>query len=386
MTSERNQKYKGIAFKLAVLIIFIAGVVFAVLFAFRGDTEATFKWDQLKPGKILDALKEEHNVIAESSFQFENLSIVGSGTYMDHLLLMTDSDIRLMNSKGEELWYYTHEIRKPVLHISGRWVLVYEQTGKNYLVIRDGKLLRKDKLEAEIAFGAITDNALMFITTNDAGYRRAIHTVSTDNNIKIGTLYIDDYYPFYAKSTHEGENEYFILYGLGMNTNQVTTIIRQYRSTLESNPVTSIELEGLYPIMLDAGQRHLFIGENAAQCYDHGLELLWSHHFETELYAAGLFENGRTVFAVENSLLFFDEYGRETKRIEIENRVDSIEIYQNKAAVISGTEATFYDASGNLTDVFIQAGLTLKVHFVDTKRFFLLSEHEAVLHTFSKRQ
>ena len=72
MTSERNQKSKGIAFKLAVLITFIAGVVFAVLFAFLGDTEATFKWSSLTR-KILDALKEEHNV-AESSFLFENLA------------------------------------------------------------------------------------------------------------------------------------------------------------------------------------------------------------------------------------------------------------------------------------------------------------------------
>lgn len=356
------------------------GIALAVLFAFQGNTAEAFNWEQLDPGKLIEALKEEHIGIVENSFPLGEDQILGSGVYMGNLLLLTKGDLRLMNSRGEELWYHTHELRQPVLQINGKMALVYEQNGKSLMVLRDGKVLLRNTLEAEISFGEITPTSLFLIAANDTGYKRTIYAVSPENGVQMGALFIDDYYPFFSKSISKEENKFFILSGLGMNSNHISTIIRLYRASLDTSPVTSIELEGLYPVMFDAGQKLLFTGESEAFCYDHQLEMSWSKQFESDLLAAGLFDNGKSVFAMENSLVFLNEKGVEAKRLPTDTRADSIVICQNTAAVISGNETVFYDSAGNTLGKTSLPGLSLKVHFVDEKKAFIVSEHEAILH------
>jgi hypothetical protein len=240
------------------------------------------------------------------------------------------------------------------------------------MVIRDGKVLLRDTLEEEISFGEITDEHILFICANDTGYKRTIYTVSPENGVQIGALYIDDYYPYGAGMTNEKENEFFVLYGLGMNSNRISTIIRLYGSNLETSPVASIELEGLYPVLLQSGQKILFAGENKAFCYDQALDSQWSKEFETELQAAGLFENGGAVFALADRLIFCDSEGKEIRNIPVNGGINGIEVYKNTAAVISGTKAVFYTSTGNSPDSASLAGMNLKVNFVDEKKVFLI--------------
>lgn len=372
--------------KILLLLVICGGIALAVLFAFQGNTAETFNWEQLDPRMLLEALKEEHSGIVENSFELGEKQILDSGVYMGNLLLLTESDLRLMNSRGEELWYQTHELRQPVLQINGKMALVYERKGKSLIVLRDGKELLRSTLEAEISFGEITPTNLFLIAVNDTGYKRTIYSLSPENGVQIGALYIDDYYPYFSKNITKGDNRFFILSGLGMNSNHISTIIRLYRANLDTSPITSIELEGLYPVMLGAGDKFLFVGEYEAFCYDQQLELNWSKQFESDLLAAGLFSNGKSVFAMESSLVFLNEKGVEAKRLPVETGTDAIVVCQNTAAVISGNETVFYDSAGNSLGRASLPGLTLNVHFVDEKKAFVVSEHEAILHETSSRR
>jgi hypothetical protein len=386
MTRENKVKPGSIILKIVLLLLIAGGIVLAVLFAFQGNTAEAFNWERLDPGKLIEALKEEQIGIVENSFEFGENQVISSGIYLDNLLLLTDSDIRLMNSRGEELWYHTHELRQPVLQINGKMVLLYEQNGKSYMILRDGKVILRDTLEEQISFGEITASNLFLIASNDTGYKRTIYAVSPENGVQLGALYIDDYYPYFTKTIGEEENKSFILSGLGMNSNHISTIIRLYKASFDTSPVTSIELEGLYPVMYHAGENILFAGEYGAFCYDQALEQNWSKTFDSELLAAGLFENGSTVFALKNSLLFYDGKGREIKSLPIETSTDGIVVYQNTAAVISGNEAVYYDAAGNSFGGSALPGMSLQVHFVDGKKAFIVSEHEAILHEVSSRK
>ncbi len=380
MTSANKRSPGKIIIKIVLLLLIAGGVVLAVLFAFQGNTAEAFDWKKLDPSKLLEALKEEHIGNVENSFSVGENPFLRSGIYMDNLLLITESDLRLMNSRGEEIWYYTHELRRPVLQINGKMALLYEQNGKSYMVLRDGKVLLRDTLEEVISFGEITPTNLFLIAANDTGYKRTIFAVSPENGVQMGALYINDYYPYFAKTITVQGNKFFILSGLGMNSNHISTIIRLYRTSLETSPVTSIELEGLYPVMFQAGKKLLFTGEMSAFCYDQSMELEWSSQFDSELLAAGLFENGSSVFAVENNLIFMNEKGKETKKVSVDVRTDAIEVCQNTAAVISGNEVVFFDAAGNSSGRTSLPGLSLVVHFVDEKKAFIVSEHEAILH------
>ncbi|NLO39500.1 MAG: hypothetical protein GX115_08535, partial [Ruminiclostridium sp.] len=363
-----------------LLLIIAGGIILAVLFAFRGNTAEAFNWEQLDPRKLLEALKEEHMGTVENSFALGDKQLIQSKLYMDNLLLLTESDIRLMNSRGEELWYHPHELRQPVVQVNGKMALVYEQDGKSFIVLKEGKLLIGSNLEEEISFGEVTSSNLLFITANQTGYKRTIHAISPENGFQLGALYINDYYPYYAKTMEQGENKQIILYGLGMNSSHISTIIRLYGASLNQSPITGIELEGLYPVMYHAGQKVLFTGELEAFCYDQTLDLSWSKQFDSELLAAGLFDNGGSVFALENSLLFFNEKGKEVKQLPDSEGTDAIEVYRNTAAVISSNEAVFFDSAGNRLGSYVLPGLSLKVHFVNEKKAFIVSEHEAILH------
>lgn len=380
MTSENKRKPGSIVIKILLLFVITGGIALAVLFAFQGNTAEAFNWEQLDPSKLLEALKEEHIGIVEDSFALGEKQVLGSGIYLGNLLLLTESDLRLMNSRGEELWYHTHELRQPVLQINGKMALIYEQNGKSYMVLRDGKVLLRDTLEAEISFGEITPSSLFLIEANDTGYKRTLHAVSPENGVQIGALYIDDYYPFFMKTITKDENKFFILSGLGVNSNHISTIIRLYRVSLDTSPVTGIELEGLYPVMFQAGQKLLFTGEYGAFCYDQELELSWSRQFDSELFAAGIFDNGSAIFALEDRLIFLNEKGGEAKKLPVDVKADAIEVYKNTAAVISGNEAVFYGADGKTQGKTSLPGLSLKVHFLDEKKAFIVSEHEAILH------
>lgn len=386
MTSENKPKPGRVILRIAILLVIIAGIFLVVLFAFEGDKITSFKWDQLDPIKLIESLKQEHSEVTAGSFKFTDLNVSGTGVYMGNLLLLTESDVRLINSKGEELWYYTHEIRQPDFVINGNMALIYERNGKSYMVIRNGKVQLRGKLDEEIAYGEMSENQLLFITVSETGYKRTIYSVSPENGVRIGALYIDDYYPYCAKTTDEKENEYFILYGLGMNSNSLSTIIRLYGNTLSPSPDTNIELKGLYPVMYQSGGKRLFSGDKGAFCYNRVFDLIWSKEFDTDLLAAGLFENGGTVLGFEGKLIFCDNQGNEFKTISMDKKISNIEVFNNTAAVVTGTEAVFYDSSGNQIGDFSMPGMSLKVHFVDGNKAFLVSEHEAVFHTISGKQ
>lgn len=385
MTSEKQIKPGNIILRIILLLLITAGILVAVLTAFEGDFTKAPDWERLNPKRLIEALQEEHGSIVERAFAIDDFEIAGSGIYLDNLMVLSNSDIRLLNAKGEELWYHTHEIRQPVLQIHGRIALVYEQNGKSYMVLRDGKILLKDKLEEQISYGNITDTRLLFITANEVGYKRTLFAVSPDSGVQLGALYIDDYYPFYLHDMPKEGGENIILSGLGMNSNHVSTIIRLYPGSLESIPRASLELSGIYPVMYRQGHRLLFAGENEAICYNDDLELTWSVSFDQELLAAGLFENGGVVAARKDGLDFYDAKGKVVRQLSGAT-ADSIEICQNTAAVITGNEVVFYDANGNQIGKASLPGLTLKVHFLNEKKAFLVSEHEAILHEIGKNK
>lgn len=386
MTKDKNGTPGRIVLKMIVLIIIISGIVLAVLFAFQGEPVAeSFKWQQIDLMKLFDGLKEEHSGITNSTFELGNANIVMTDVYMGNLVVLTDSDIRLLNSKGEELWYFTHEIRQPVMHANGHWILVYEQTGKSFMAMRDGKVLLRDTLEETIAFGEISEKNILFISANDTGYKRTVYSISAENGIQQAALYIDDYYPFFAKTVEKEGNQSFILYGLGMNSNRISTIIRLYSNNFESSPITSMELDGLYPLLLDNECRKLFTGEKSAVCYNQSLDLLWSKGFDERILAAELFDDNTTVFALENSLIFYSDAGKEILNIPLDSSVDRIQVYKNIAAVITGNQVIFYNSSGKMVDEANLTGMTLQVHFVDEKKAFLVSEQEAVMYGIARK-
>lgn len=385
MTRE-NRNRNHIVLKIIMLIILVAFICLAVLFAFRGEALENFNWEQLDPSGLFSEFFERDSNGKDRTIKLDTLNIKASGVYMENLLVLSDSDIRLLNAKGEELWFFTYDIIRPVLQINGQWILIYDEFGKSFIVINNGKIIIEDKMDENITFGDITDNYIIFICWNDTGYKRIVNLISPKDGVNLGKLFIDDYYPYYSARPQKNEEKYFILPGLGMNSSRISTIIRKYSSDLKSGPVASIQLDGLYPVLLDNGKQNIFVSEYSAYCYNNNMDALWQKSFNESVSAAGMFENGNSIFAFhakEDFLYFFDAKGMEIKRISLNERVESIVTFNNTAAVIMGAEASFFDDSGKLTDNVSISGLSMKLHFIDEKKVFLLSEHEAVLHVIS---
>ncbi len=387
MTKKMNAG--RVILRLFLLCILIAVIILSILYAIKDESLETFKWEQLNPVKLVRGFLNDNNEDFDKVILTGNFHLYSTEVFSGNLLVLSDGDVSLVNTKGEEVWYIAHEIRKPVLRVNGQLILIYEQSGKSFMLIKNGKILLKDILEEDIAFGEITERYILFISRSLNGYKRTVNMISPDNGIKLGALYIDDYYPYYASSYDSEESGSFILYGLGMNSVRLSTIIRKYNNNLNPSPVSSIELDGLYPVLCENNELKLFVGEYGAYCYNRELDTVWSVNFESVITAAGMFENGSAVLALkgkESQVSFFDCGGKEQKNIKIENSADSIKVFKNTAAVVMGSEASFYNSAGNLIDRVKIPGLSVKVHFIDEKNVYLLSEHEAVLHRISLKR
>lgn len=122
--------------------------------------------------------------------------------------------------------------------------------------------------------------------------------------------------------------------------------------------------------------------------YDSNLNLTWSDEYTDRITAVGMFEDDNAVVALSGDttkIVFYNSAGREIKSIETENSIQSIEIYENTAAVIYGSKVLFYDSSGRLIDNASLPGINLNVHFLNNERVFLVSEHEAILYNISRK-
>lgn len=383
MIKEKIIKPSRLVIRILFLISLIAVIFSAVLISMNENT-LDFDWDMLNLRNLVQQINFESSLHKPEAFSLGELDISHTTVYEGNLLVLTNYDIRLMNPNGDEIWYFTHEVRHPVLDINGEWILVYEKNGKSFMVIKDGKVVCKDMLEEEISFGEVTDKYVLFITISNNGYKRTISFISPETGINLGALYIDDYFPYYVKTLSNSNN--FLLYGLGMNSTNISTIIRVYESTRKITPIANVEIVGLYPVMYNNNSHYFFVGENKAFCYDNDLDLIWSHEYTDKIAAAGLFENSGAIVALnaeQKIIKFYNPTGEEIKSVEIENSIQNIEVYKNTAAVIYGSKVLFYDSSGKLLDDASMPGISLNVHFVNEAQAFLVSEHEAILYKIS---
>lgn len=384
MTKEKTIKPNRIGLKILILISLIA-VIFCAVMISVSDNLIDFNWDAINPRILVEKLKFEKSQSKVGAFYLGELDVSQTAEYEGNLIVLTNYDIRLLNASGEEIWYYTHEVRHPVINVNGKWILIYEKNGKTFMVLKDGKVILEDKLDEEIAFGEITDKYILFIAISNNGYKRTISFIAPDTGINLGALYIDDYFPYYSEIFDN--DKYFLLYGLGMNSTDISTIIRIYDSTRKTSPVANVEVEGLYPAVYSNNGNYIFAGEDRIFCYDNNLDLIWSDVFQDKIAAAGIFENNGAIVAFNGEskiIYFYNSAGEQIKAVETENSIQDIVVYKNTAAVICGSKVLFYDSSGKFIDNASLPGISLKVHFLNKDQAYLVSEHEVVLYNIAQ--
>ncbi|HAA24619.1 MAG TPA: hypothetical protein DCE11_00680 [Ruminiclostridium sp.] len=389
MIVKNKTNTSRLLFKLFILIVLITVVVFSAMYAFDGSFPGEISWEIFNPAGIIEKVRNNRDNGQSGVIFSGDIKPKLAEMYMGNLLILSESDIKLFNSKGEEMWYIPHEMHNPVVNVHDKLILLYEQTGKAFVVISNGRTLLKDKLDEEIAFGYITDHYILFISRSNIGYKRTVHMIEPESGINLGALYIDDYYPYYA-IPQSGEKNTFLLYGLGLDSIYPSTVIREYGTDINPSPVTGIELNDITPLFRSNGSMKLFIGERSAYCYDDDFTLIWSRDFDKNIVSAGMFDNGASVFVLEDYhndiAVFVDKQGKDVKDIKLNGQVHDIETYGNSAAVVMGSEIIFYGHSGKQNDNVTIPGMKIKVKFIDEKRAYLVSEHEIILHNISKNK
>ncbi len=378
MTKEQKVNNNRMGLKVIILFGLIAVVFLSVLISMNKDF--AISWDTFNLQNLIEQLNNNETVESSDVFSLAGFNVTDTAQYQGKLLVLTNSDIRLLNANGEEAWYYAHEMRQPVLTLNDKWILVYEKSGKSYMVIENGRVILRDKVDEEIAFGKATDKYLLFISVSTKGYKRTIYFIDQETGIELGALYIDDFFPYYASTFND--EKYFILYGLGTNSTSISTIIRVYDSTLLTNPIANTEIEGLSPVIYNNNKTYMSAGKDTVLCYDTNLDMLYSHQFQSSIVAAGLFQDNGFIAAVdgeENAIYFHNLKGEEIAKDFIDNSIQSIIVYNNIAAIVCGSEVLFYNSAGKLISNTSLPGININVHFVNDERAFLVTENEATL-------
>jgi len=388
MIVKKKTSISRLLLRLFILVALIAVIALSAVYAFQGAFPGEIDWGRFKPAEVIENIRNNYGKERSSVILSGDVNPKLAETYMGNLLILSENDIKLINSKGEELWYIPHEMYNPVVNVHDKLILLYEQTGRSFIVISSGKTVLKDTLEEEIAFGYITDDYVLFISRSNIGYKRTVHMIEPNSGINLGALYIDDYYPYYAVPQGSEKNT-FLLYGLGLDSIHPSTVIREYGTDLNPSPITGVELDDITPLFCSNGNMKLFVGENSAYCYDNDFTLIWSRDFEQTIISAGMFNNGASVFALEgqnDTVIFIDRQGKDVTNIMLNNKVQDIEIYGDSAAVVMSSEALFYGHTGKQNDHVAIPGMKAKVKFIDEKRAYLISEHEIILHQILKKK
>jgi len=386
MIVRKKTRAGSLLLKLFMLIVLIAVVVLSAMYAFDGSFPGEIDWERFKPSAFIEKIRNNYGNEKSSVILSGDISPKLAETYLGNLLILSESDIKLINPKGEEVWYIPHEMYNPVVNVNDKMILLYEQTGKAFMVVSSGKTLLKDTLDEEIAFGYITDDYILFISRSSIGYKRTVQMIEPDSGINLGALHIDDYYPYYAVP-QSSEKKTFLLYGLGLDSIHPSTVIREYGTDLSPNPITGVELDDLAPLFCSNGSMKLFVGDKSAYCYDDDFTLIWSRDFSQNIVSAGMFDNGAAIFALEDqkdTIVFIDRQGKDVKDIKLNGQVHDIEICGNSAAVIMGSDVLFFGNTGRQNDHVTMPGMKIMVKFIDEKKAYLVSEHEIILHQISK--
>ena len=339
LKGNKTQKRKKSLIGLALVILLILAVVF-VNISYPATLSSSY-----------------NNIVALLGNGSYPIAVKGSQTlnfipYKNYYYALTDTNVCVYSNSGKEMFSAFHGFTKPVLATSSGNAIVYDQGGKQLMVISPTKLKGTVNTENEIIAAAISDSGKFAVATYSDKYSAAVIVYNSRNRVIYEWYSAEDYINNITISRNGKKIAVTTLNSKSGIFNSKLNIINFKSAT----PECSKTYENCLIYGLDCGNDSTFsvIKENSIEC------LKWFNHNSPEIkndYSITHFKDcGSKKIAVftrendsaDNHIIIFSSRGKVKADIKYKGTVSDVALKGHSVYCINDTNVTAVDFDSNI--------------------------------------
>ncbi len=315
-------------FKVAQRILwvfFVFFMAFSLVFNFREITYDNFFYLIQDFGNAVDAQSTNYETLSYASDSRQKFSLYRGG-----LVTVSPSGISIFTATGRKTLQTDSGFSSPYAVCSGKYVLVYDTSGKTFSVYNSFARIYTETLDYPVTNACFAENGSFAVVTREADSKSVVYLYS--KNFKKLAKYRLDSYMFDIAIDSDRKLMTFLYYDIGNGIGNTHLSVRDL-STLEE--VDRLDIPGEFPLQCSFLEKGAFsvITDSSVRIYDSDFE-------ETEgvQYAGGTLsgfyasEEGIAVSVLsssKNMIIAFDKYGKMLYNDNVGFRVADIGIYDN---------------------------------------------------------
>lgn len=373
------------------LLWFILGAVALVLVAVL----AVFGYKYFSAKMQSSDIVYEAHVINTTTANTDEGDVVYA-PYKDGIVMASRNEVCFYNTKGETIWALDVGVLNPFLKINGNYILLAGKNTKDYLLIKNGKILLQANSAYNILNAGVASNGAFFLVEDEPYYKGLLTVYDSKNQDKFvwhsGTSYIIDA-AFNNRASQIAISTLSATPNLDGSADKEAT----YSSSLllfklhESEPYKTYDFDQqIAASVFFASGRYMLITDNSVCAYSStDGEEIWNYSYAPHILQRVNFNANKLAILTmtddgAQALHILKPDGKLLGRIDALKNAGDISLCGNIVAVGSGSSLSVYNTNG-----VRRYGVTLPKTYNDICLFgngqYLLGANNIVLDVLSTK-
>lgn len=269
-----------------------------------------------------------------------------------NLIFASDTSLTELNSTALELMNRQHSFSNPVLSVRGTRVLLYNLGGKGCEIDTVGRTIAKFSAPGNILGGAVSTDGSYALITEAEGYCGLLTAYTSGGQVR-SRYWFSDYYPSSVALSPDGMRAAVT----GVSTRNGELVSAVYLIDLNDatpvSPFAEFSDNMLFAVNWDANTSVVTaVGDRAAVTVHPDKRTKSEYSYDGKQLTACCFDSGRTVLGLASfegsdasRLVVLDATGNPVCNISLEKTVESVSLYGQSVAALSGGKIFFYHPS-----------------------------------------
>lgn len=320
---------------------------------------AWFNRQNLTPSNVLDWVRER--VVGMGVGDGYPYAIAGSNvskmnfiTSDKNLIFASDTALTELNSTSLELMNRQHSFSNPVLSVQGSRMLLYNLGGKGCEVESVGKTVTKFSAPGNLLGGSLSADGSYALISEADGYCGLLTAYTPDGKVR-SRYWFSDYYPSSVALSPDGTRA--AVTGVNTKNGELTSVV--YLLDLNNEKAASPFAECADNLLLSVNwdgdsSTVTAVGDRAAVTINADKRTKSDYSYNGRQLTAYSFNTGRVVLGLSSldgsessQLVLLDRSGSPARTATLERTAESVSIYGQSFAALSGGKISFFSLSGS---------------------------------------
>lgn len=268
--------------------------------------------------------------------------------YKDYLICADTASLMAFNKDGTAAWAIAMPTKKPILKVSGSYILLAEKDGSKISLFVGNKLIYSVNTENSIFTASVSENGDVVAVTDRSQYKGSV--IVYNKNGEQVFVWNSGNYDILDADISSARN---VAVSLLNTENGVKTCV-SFFDINEKQPYASPEFDDTLIFDIEfLGETLNVVGDNLIAGITNRGKVKWSVDLTGKKLAKYVFEpSGCKLLMFDNSLAaqiqLLDKNGKEKTVLKSEAIPDCLDISSNRIAYNNGRELLFGEYSGNV--------------------------------------